>query len=79
MKCPCGYEWKPRVENPKACPECKRRLKRNLEARKVQVKPVAPLMEKAVPADRVLLQFRERYRREPANEIELEGFRKRGW
>jgi len=27
MKCPdCGYEWKPRVENPKSCPRCKRRL-----------------------------------------------------
>jgi len=20
----CGYEWEPRVENPKACPMCKR-------------------------------------------------------
>ena len=29
MKCPhCGYEWKPRVEKPKECPRCKRRLDR---------------------------------------------------
>lgn len=21
----CNYEWEPRVDNPKACPECKRR------------------------------------------------------
>jgi predicted Zn-ribbon and HTH transcriptional regulator len=27
--CPkCGYTWTPRVETPKACPECKVRLKR---------------------------------------------------
>jgi len=27
MKCPhCGYEWKPRVKNPKECPRCKYRL-----------------------------------------------------
>ena len=28
MKCKCekcGYEWLARVENPKSCPECKRR------------------------------------------------------
>lgn len=26
MKCSrCGYEWKSRVERPKACPDCKRR------------------------------------------------------
>ena len=30
MKClKCGYEWTPRVKNPKACPECKIRLKKN--------------------------------------------------
>jgi predicted Zn-ribbon and HTH transcriptional regulator len=24
MKCPkCGYEWNPRVTNPKECPRCK--------------------------------------------------------
>jgi len=22
----CGYQWVPRVERPKACPECKRRI-----------------------------------------------------
>lgn len=22
----CGYEWKPRVDEPKACPRCKVRL-----------------------------------------------------
>lgn len=22
----CGYEWKPRVDKPKACPRCKVRL-----------------------------------------------------
>lgn len=22
----CGYEWQPRVLNPKACPRCKARL-----------------------------------------------------
>jgi hypothetical protein len=28
VKCPkCGYEWVPRVENPKECPMCKRMLK----------------------------------------------------
>ena len=28
MKCPkCGFEWTPRVEKPKCCPECKTRLK----------------------------------------------------
>lgn len=27
MKCPyCGYEWSPRVNKPKECPRCKRRL-----------------------------------------------------
>jgi hypothetical protein len=27
MVCPkCGYEWMERVENPKACPECKARI-----------------------------------------------------
>lgn len=26
MKCKCGYEWEPRKDHPKACPECKRRL-----------------------------------------------------
>lgn len=29
MKCKfkdCKYEWKPRVEEPKACPKCKRRF-----------------------------------------------------
>ena len=26
LKClQCGYEWEPRVERPKACPECIRR------------------------------------------------------
>lgn len=36
MKCPfCGYEWEKRVERPKACPECKRRLAR-AEARRIQ-------------------------------------------
>jgi len=29
MKCEkCGYEWEPRVDNPKECPECKLRLNR---------------------------------------------------
>jgi len=23
--CKCGYRWSPRVDNPKSCPECKRR------------------------------------------------------
>ena len=22
---PCGYEWTPRVENPKCCPQCRYR------------------------------------------------------
>ena len=27
MRCPrCGYEWKPRVPNPRECPRCKVRL-----------------------------------------------------
>jgi len=27
MKCEhCEYNWKPRVENPKSCPRCKRRF-----------------------------------------------------
>lgn len=26
IKCKCGYEWETRVENPKVCPRCKRRL-----------------------------------------------------
>jgi rubrerythrin len=27
LKCSfCGYEWVPRVENPKECPNCKRRF-----------------------------------------------------
>ena len=27
MKCPhCGYEWTPRVENPKKCPMCQKWL-----------------------------------------------------
>lgn len=27
MRCPrCGYEWKPRVPNPRECPRCKARL-----------------------------------------------------
>ena len=27
IKCPyCGYEWKPKVKNPKSCPRCKRYL-----------------------------------------------------
>jgi rubredoxin len=27
MRCPsCGYEWKPRVPNPKECPRCKTRM-----------------------------------------------------
>jgi hypothetical protein len=27
MRCPsCGYEWKPRVPNPKECPRCKARM-----------------------------------------------------
>ena len=21
----CGYQWEPRVDNPKACPDCRRR------------------------------------------------------
>ena len=57
MRCRCGYEWKARVANPKACPECKRRLgKRALPAfehnplpvrMKVAVEPfVAKLIEK---------------------------------
>lgn len=29
VKCPyCGYEWRARVDRPKACPDCKRRLPR---------------------------------------------------
>lgn len=33
MKClKCKYEWEPRVENPKECPECKARLNRIKEA-----------------------------------------------
>lgn len=29
MTCPkCGYQWRPRTENPKECPRCKRRLDR---------------------------------------------------
>ncbi len=29
MKClKCDYEWEPRVEKPKECPECKTRLNR---------------------------------------------------
>lgn len=29
MRCPfCFYQWKNRVQEPKACPECKARLKR---------------------------------------------------
>tara|TARA_Y100000034_G_C6575364_1_gene249474 strand:+ start:323 stop:445 length:123 start_codon:yes stop_codon:yes gene_type:complete len=28
MKClKCSYDWTPRVEKPKECPECKTRLK----------------------------------------------------
>lgn len=26
-ECKCGYVWMSRVENPKACPNCKSRLK----------------------------------------------------
>ncbi|MDP2749566.1 MAG: hypothetical protein Q8O89_01895 [Nanoarchaeota archaeon] len=30
MKCElCTYEWQPRVDNPKACPRCKRRFDYN--------------------------------------------------
>lgn len=31
-QCPsvkCGYKWVPRVENPKKCPMCLKRLKKN--------------------------------------------------
>jgi len=29
IKCPyCGYEWIPRVANPKKCPRCGRRLEK---------------------------------------------------
>ena len=32
MKClKCDYEWTPRVDNPKECPECKTRLTKLLE------------------------------------------------
>ncbi|HHT9145528.1 MAG TPA: RCKP-type rubredoxin-like domain-containing protein [Candidatus Wunengus sp. YC61] len=32
IKCPkCGYEWEPRVKNPKECPECKKRLRREVK------------------------------------------------
>jgi len=28
IKCPkCGYEWFPRTENPKACPNCKQYIR----------------------------------------------------
>ena len=28
VKCPkCGYQWTPRTDKPKSCPECKARLK----------------------------------------------------
>lgn len=28
IKCPfCKYEWRPRVDRPKSCPECKKRFK----------------------------------------------------
>ena len=30
MQCPkCGYEWEPRINNPKCCPDCKTRLRRH--------------------------------------------------
>lgn len=27
INCVCGYEWVSRIDKPKACPECKRRLR----------------------------------------------------
>lgn len=50
---------------------------RMAEKRKV-VQVAVPEMKRAME-DRGLLAFRGKYGREPANEAELEGFRKKGW
>lgn len=35
----CGYEWNPRVPNPKSCPACKQYLKeKKLQAEESKVK-----------------------------------------
>lgn len=47
--CPkCGYEWEPRVKNPKECPECKKRLRaENSELRnETKEKPIYILIGK---------------------------------
>lgn len=33
MQCPkCGYDWIPRIESPKCCPDCKTRLRHHKAA-----------------------------------------------
>jgi rubrerythrin len=37
LTCPfCSYSWTPRVENPKACPDCKVRLKSKTKTAKIR-------------------------------------------
>jgi len=44
MKCEsCGYEWEPRVKDPKACPRCKRYLSL-VPARKIPKKEARAVM-----------------------------------
>ena len=49
LKCPkCGYEWEPRVENPKSCPECKQRFSRIGAALKIYKEERQKIADKAL-------------------------------